>query len=268
MASSISSASTAARLQAHYPDLAGRVVLVTGASSGIGAATARLLGRQGARVVLAARRADACEQLLGDIRQAGGEGLVVAGDICLEADVQRMVAQAVATYGRLDGAFNNAGALGAGGPVESLSDADYQHTFDTNVRAAFHCLRHQVPALRAAGGGSLVFNASMAGTVGFAQAALYAASKHAVIGLVRSAALELGREGIRVNALCPGVVDTPMSDIGFGGLQGKRDFVATTPAGRWGEVEEIAAAAAFLLSQASSFVNGHPFLVDGGYTAT
>ena len=94
------------------------------------------------------------------------------------------------------------------------------------------------------------------------------ASKPAVIGLVRSAALELGREGIRVNALCPGVVDTPMSDIGFGGLQGKRDFVATTPAGRWGEVEEIAAAAAFLLSQASSFVNGHPFLVDGGYTAT
>lgn len=252
---------------ARYPDLAGRVLLITGASSGIGAATARLLGQQGARVVLAARRAELCEELLADIRQAGSEGLVVPGDVGIETDVQRMVAQAIAAYGRLDGAFNNAGTLGACGPVESLGDTDYQHTFDTNVRAAFNCLRHQVPALRAAGGGSLVFTASMAGTVGFAQAALYAASKHAVVGLVRSAALELGREGIRVNALCPGVVDTPMSDIGFGSLQGKRDFVATTPAGRWGEVEEIAAAAAFLLSQASSFVNGQPFLVDGGYTA-
>lgn len=237
-----------------FPDLQGRVILVTGASSGIGAATARLLGAQGVRLVLAARRLAHCETLLDTIRAAGGEGLALAADVTHEDDMRHVVATALARYGRLDGAFNNAGVLGQGGPVETLDDSVYQTVFDTNVRAAFHALRHQVPALRSSGGGSIVFTASMAGTVGFAQASVYAASKHAVIGLVRSAALELGREGIRVHALCPGVVDTPMSDLGFGGREAKRRFVQSTPAERWGTPEEIAPTAAFLLSGASSFV--------------
>ncbi len=254
-------------LSASYPDLAGRVFIVTGASSGIGAATARQLATQGAKVVLAARRHAACESVLQAIQATSGHGLVVATDICQEADVKHLVTTTLATFGRLDGAFNNAGSLGTGGPVDSVDDQAYQHVFDTNVRAAFHCLRHQVPALRAGGGGSLVFNASMAGVVGFAQVALYAASKHAVIGLVKSAALELAGDAIRVNAVCPGVVDTPMSDAGFGGADGRDAFVATTPAGRSGTVDEIANAVCFLLSQSSSFVNGHAMLVDGAYTA-
>lgn len=250
-----------------YPDLDGQVIIVTGASSGIGAETARLLAQQGARVVLAARREAACEALLAEIRSVGGDGLVVRTDITLEADVERLVASTLRTFGRLDGAFNNAGVLGTGGPVETLGDAAYQHVFDVNVRAAFHCLRHQLLALRAFGKGSLVFNASMAGTVGFAQAAIYAASKHAVIGMVRSAALEVGRLGLRVNAVCPGVVDTPMSDDGFGGTANKQTFVAATPAGRWAAPKEIAQAVCFLLSGASSFVNGSALMVDGAYTA-
>ncbi|MBS0429863.1 MAG: glucose 1-dehydrogenase [Proteobacteria bacterium] len=250
-----------------FADLKERVILVTGASSGIGAATARLLGAQGARVLLAARRVAACEALLDEIRSAGGEGLAMAADVARDEDMHGLVEAALTRWGRLDGAFNNAGVLGRGGPVAATADTDYDEVFDVNVRAAFHALRHQVPALRRGGGGALVFTASMAATVGFAQAAVYTASKHAVLGLVRSAALELGGEGIRVNALCPGVVDTAMSDVGFGSPAGRDAFVARTPAGRAGAPEEIAPAAAYLLSQASSFVNGQALLVDGGYTA-
>ncbi|KAF1042501.1 SDR family NAD(P)-dependent oxidoreductase [Xylophilus sp.] len=250
-----------------FPDLRGKVVLVTGASSGIGAAAARLLGAQGARVALCARRADALDAVLADVRAAGGEGIAVPGDAARDDAARALVAAALGRWGRIDGAFNNAGTLGRGGPVEAQGDADYDAVFDVNVRAAVHALRHQVPALRAGGGGSLVFTASMAGTVGFAQAALYSASKHAVVGLVRSAALELGREGIRVNALCPGVVATPMSDAGFGSPEGRNRYVAATPAGRAGTPAEIAAVAAFLLSGASDFVNGAQILADGGFTA-
>lgn len=252
---------------ARYPDLAGKVFIVTGASSGIGAATARLLAAQGARVALAARRADACAALLADIQTTGGEGMVVATDVAQDGDVARLVAATLDAFGRLDGAFNNAGALGAAGPVDQMGDDVYDAIFDVNVRGAFHCLRHQVPAIRASGGGALVFNASMAGVVGFANVAAYTASKHAVVGLTRSAALELAKDGIRVNAVCPGFVDTAMSDQLFATREDKLAYVADSPAGRWGTPDEIAAMTCFLLSDASSFVNGQPMLVDGAYTA-
>ncbi|WP_377007070.1 SDR family NAD(P)-dependent oxidoreductase [Azospirillum griseum] len=253
---------------ARYPDLAGKVFIITGASSGIGAATARQLAAQGARVALAARRADACAALLDDIRAAGGEGLVVPTDVAQDAEVARLVAATLDAFGRLDGAFNNAGALGTAGPADRMGDDVYDAIFDVNVRGAFHCLRHQVPAIRAsAGGGSIVFNASMAGVVGFANVAAYTASKHALVGLTRSAALELGADGIRVNAVCPGFVDTAMSDQLFATRDDKMAFVTDSPAGRWGSPDEIAAMTCFLLSDVSSFVNGQPMLVDGAYTA-
>lgn len=250
-----------------FPDLAGKVILITGASSGIGAATALALGRAGCRVVLAARRLAASEELAQLIVAAGGEAIAVRADVTVEGDIAAAVAAAIGRFGRLDGAFNNAGVLDALGPLHEQDNISFDVIVNTNVRALFWSLKHEIPALLAGGGGAIVNTASIAGEIGFAGAALYSASKHAVLGLTRSAALEYYGQGIRINAVSPGVIVTPMSDAGFGGSAGRDAFVEGTPGGRAGTPEEVVPAVLYLLSDAASFVSGHSLLIDGGYTA-
>lgn len=250
----------------HPADLASKVFLVTGASSGIGAATALALGQAGARVALAARRVDACADLVRQIEAAGGQALAIGTDVTREDDVARAVGTTLAHFGRLDGAFNNAGLLGRSAPLHEQSTEDFLAVMQTNVTAVFWCLKHQIAALRESGGGSIVNNASIVAHVAFPGTAAYTASKHAVLGLTRAAALDYGRQGIRVNAVSPGPVETPMAMTGFGGAAQLHASMAGTPAGRAAQPHEIAKPVLFLLSQDSSYVNGQALLVDGGYT--
>lgn len=254
-------------MQAFPGSLAGKSILVTGASSGIGAATALALGRAGARVGLAARRTAACEALAQAIEAAGGEALVLPTDVTREADVKAAVAAMVARFGRLDGAFNNAGALGRSAPLFEVTQEDLEAVFQANVHGVFWSMKHQIPALLASGGGAIVNNASIVAAIGVPQLSAYTASKHAVLGLTRAAALEYFQQGIRINAVCPGVIETPMSEAAFGDPATRQQAVQSFPAGRMGQPEEVAATVCFLLSDAASFVAGHGLMVDGAYTA-
>lgn len=245
-----------------------KVIIVTGASSGLGAATARQLGAEGAKVVLAARRRDQGEAVLRDIKDAGGEGLFVRADVNNTDDVKAMVAAAVKRYGGLDGAFNNAGITG---PVlEALADIDeaaWDETLATNLRAVFVCMKHQIPALLARGGGSIVNMASMyglkAGDIGNAP---YCASKFAVVGLSKTAAIDYADKGIRVNAICPGFIHSEMVDPYLESepeLMG-RGVLRHCAMNRVGEAVEIADAVTWLLSAQASFVSGTALQISGG----
>lgn len=249
-----------------HPNLAGKTYLVTGASSGIGAATALVLGRAGANVVLAARRLDACETLAAQIRTQGGQALALPVDVTLEPAVREAVDTAVNRFGRLDGAFNNAGMLGAAKPFHELTTEDVESVWRTNVLAVFWCMKYEIAALLASGGGAIVNNASIAALVAFPHIAPYNTSKHAVLGLTRTAALEYFRQGIRINAVCPGPIETPMAESAFGSADALRAATADMPAGRAGQPEEIAASVLFLLSNAASYISGQSIVVDGGFT--
>jgi NAD(P)-dependent dehydrogenase (short-subunit alcohol dehydrogenase family) len=246
--------------------LAGKVALVTGASSGIGRATALELARRGAKVVASARRAAELDSLVEAIRGEGLEATAVVADINDEASVEQLVATAVATYGRLDIAFNNAGTEGAFTPFVEQSNEVYDTIFNANVRGVFWSMKHEARAMLAQGGGVIVNNASMGGVIGFGNAALYIASKHAVLGLTKTASIEWFRQGLRVNAICPGIIDTPFQDRVWPTAEAKQAFAASTVAGRAGTPEEIARTVAFLASDDASFVSGHGLLADGGYT--
>jgi len=246
----------------------GKVCLVTGGGSGIGRATALKMAGEGATAVLIAGRREAeIEAAAAACESLGAQALAVRTDVTREEEVESLVATAVERYGRLDAAFNNAGFQEKRAPLETQGSAVYDTVFDTNVRAVFLCLRHQLPVMFARGAGRIVVNASVSGVrnpnPGFS---LYSASKAAVISLVRSAALEAAPRGVAINAIAPGrVVTDMMLNAGVGDMA---SVAAGLPLRRMGQAEEVAEAVVWLLSDASSYVVGHILAADGGFLAS
>jgi NAD(P)-dependent dehydrogenase (short-subunit alcohol dehydrogenase family) len=245
--------------------LNGKVALITGASSGIGHAAARLFAREGARVVVAARRQKELDALVHAIVQADGQAVALAGDVTDEGFAQALVALSAREFGGLDIAFNNAGTLGDLAPLPEISRAAWDHTLATNLTAAYLAAKHQVPAMVARGGGSIIFTSSFVGhTVGFPGMGAYAASKAGLVALAQVLAAEFGAKGVRANALLPGGTDTPMA-AGLLATPESRSFLESLFAlKRIASPDEIAKAALFLASDASSFVTGTALLADGG----
>jgi NAD(P)-dependent dehydrogenase (short-subunit alcohol dehydrogenase family) len=246
--------------------LSGKVAIVTGASSGIGRAAAIELARRGAKVIASARRRPELEMLVAEIKKEGFEATAVVADINVEQDVTDLVTTTISTYGRIDIAFNNAGTEGAFTPFVDQSNDAYDAIFNANVRGVFWSMKHEAKAMLASGGGTIINNASMGGVIGFGNAALYIASKHAVLGMTKTASIELFKQGVRVNAICPGVIDTPFQDRIWPSAEAKDAFAASSVPGRAGTSEEMAKVVAFLASDDASFVSGHGLLADGGYS--
>lgn len=248
----------------------GSVVVITGATSGIGRAAAVAWAKEGARLVLAGRREDRGEETLQLVREAGGEGLFLVTDVRHESEVRRLIETAVGRFGGIDCAFNNAGVEGRAGSIIEQDEANYQAIFDVNVKGCFGAMKHEILAMLQTGkGGAIVNNASVGGLVGLPGASLYSASKHAICGLTRSAALEFAARGIRISAVAPGGVATEMLDRVTGGTDSepRQKIERLHPLGRIARPEEIATAVLWLCSAEASFVTGQIWAIDGGFTA-
>jgi len=244
-----------------------KVAIVTGASSGIGRATAKLFAAEGAKLVVSGRRQDVLDALVAEIQQAGGHAVNVAGDVRDESHAKALVDCALEAYGRLDISFNNAGTIGGKKPMTELTLADWQETIDTNLTSCFLGAKHQVPVMQAQGSGSVIFTSSFVGyTAGFPDHADYAASKAGIIGFVQGLATEVGPQGVRVNALLPGGTDTPMNFANAPGAGPEvQEFINSLHAlKRMAAPEEIAQSALYLASDMSSFTTGAALLADGG----
>jgi NAD(P)-dependent dehydrogenase (short-subunit alcohol dehydrogenase family) len=243
----------------------GRVVIVTGGNSGIGRATAVALGREGAKVAVAARRASEGEETVRLVKEAGSDAIFVKTDVAIENDVRSLVEKTVETYGRLDYAVNNAGIGEKMTPLVEQTSEKFDQIMNTNVRGVWLAMKHEIPMMIKNGGGAIVNTSSGAGLVGFPHMPVYIASKHAVLGLTKSAALEYAKSGIRINAIAPGGVETDMLMQTVGNdPQFIETFKSMHPIGRFGDPKEIANTIVWLLSDKASFVLGHTLLVDGG----
>ena len=243
------------------------VVLVTGALSGIGRATAEAFAREGAKVVISGRNAETGEAVAAELSNLGGEIHFIRADVRNEDDLRALVDGAVARFGRLDIAINNAGTEGQFGPITDQTPESYAAMFDTNVLGVLLSMKHELRVLQAQGSGSIINISSVLGQAAYANAALYTASKHAVEGLTKAAALEGAPFGVRVNAVAPGPIDTPMLERFTGGEEGKAGLASTIPMARTGAPDEIAQAVVFLASDKASFITGHVVNVDGGKRA-
>lgn len=246
--------------------LSGKVALVTGGTSGIGKATAIALAQAGAKVVVAGRRQVEGEETIRQIQAMGGEGFYVPTDVSKEADVQILIEKIMTRYGRLDIAFNNAGVEQDSTPLAEQTEATYDLIMDINVKGVWLSLKHEIPALLKSGGGAIVNTSSVLGLVGGAMVPIYTASKHAVEGLTKSVALEYVKQGIRVNAVSPGPIQTEMLDRLFkANPEATEHFITGQPMGRIGKPSEVVNAVLWLCSDASSFVTGQSLTVDGGF---
>jgi NAD(P)-dependent dehydrogenase (short-subunit alcohol dehydrogenase family) len=245
----------------------GKVALVTGANSGIGRATALAFARGGAKVVVAARRKVESEETVGEIERTGGEALFARADVSSENDVRAMVESVVRAYGRLDYAFNNAGALGGPGPLADVPKAAWDNVIGVNLTGVWLCMKYEIPAMLAGRGGAIVNNASVAGLRGYPRDPIYAASKYGVVGLTLSAAVQYASQGIRINAVCPGWIQTPMTAALSDDTELAAAALAMHPIGRVARPEEVAESVIWLCSDAASFITGVALPVDGGRTA-
>ncbi len=249
-------------------DFSGQVALITGAASGIGAATAEAFAAAGASVVLADVQVEAGEALTKKLQQRDAKAIFVKADMSIESDVKGMVQTAVQTFGRLDIAYNNAGIEGTAADVVECSNEIWDRTLNINLRGVFWCMKYEIPEMLKVGGGAIVNCSSIAGVVGFNAMPAYVASKHGVIGLTKTTALDYANRGIRVNAVCPGVIQTPMIDrFTHGDKAAMGSLVAGEPMGRLGTADEIASAVLWLSSDNAGFVTGHSLVADGGWVA-
>jgi len=248
--------------------LNGRVALITGAASGIGRASALRFAREGAKIVIADLDEGGGRGTVAAVTAEGGAATFVGGDVSKEADARRIVDAAVAAYGRLDVLFNNAGIEGTiGATTAEATLADWQRIIDINLTGTFLVSHFAIPAMLKGGGGAIVNNASVAGLVGFPGMAAYCTSKGGVVQLTRAMALEYATQAIRVNCLCPGVIDTPMVERAAPSPEARTGFAAMEPVGRLGTADEVAALALYLASDDASFVTGAVIPVDGGLVA-
>ena len=249
-------------------ELDGKVALITGGTTGIGRDAAVLFAKEGAKVVLSGRREAEGKETLEMVRAAGGDGLFVQGDVSKAADVKDLVKKTVEKFGWLDVAFNNAGIEGKWAPITEQTEEDWDRTIDINLKGTWLCLKYEILQMQKQGrGGAIVNMSSVAGLMGNATAATYCASKHGVLGLTKSAALECALSGIRVNAVCPAVIETPMADRAFADPAVNKWVLGLHPMGRFGRPMEIAEAVLWMCSERASFMTGEMMVLDGGFLA-
>jgi NAD(P)-dependent dehydrogenase (short-subunit alcohol dehydrogenase family) len=246
---------------------AGKVAFVTGAANGIGRAAALAFAREGASVVVADVSERNNRETARMVEELGGHALAVNCDVTRNEDIQRALKATIEKFGRLDFAFNNAGIEYAIKPAADVTEQEWDRIIDIDLRGVFLCMKHEIPLMLKQGGGAIINTSSGAGVKGFKGGAAYVAAKHGVVGLTKAAALDYAASNIRINAVCPGIIDTSMMDRFSGGTpEGRRAVIAQEPVGRMGKPEEIGAAVVWLCSDAASFVVGHAMVVDGGQT--
>jgi len=246
-----------------------KVIIVTGAASGIGRAASLCFAEEGAKVVVADISVKGGEETVESIKDTGAEAMFVRCDVSNIVDVRAMVEGTVRAYGRLNCAFNNAGIEGVNAPVADYPDEIWDKAIGVNLIGVYHCMKYEIQAMLKSGGGSIVNNSSILGAVGFANASAYVAAKHGVLGLTKTAALEYATQGIRVNAVCPGFIETPMLERGGITTNPELRKLVTDlhPMKRMGKPEEIAESVIWLFSDAASFVTGTSLFIDGGYVS-
>jgi len=246
-------------------DFSGKVALVTGGSRGIGRATALLFAQSGAKVVIGDVD-PAGDETVEAIKRDGGEATFVQTDVSDEADVKNLIAAAVKTYGGLHCAFNNAGVLPPTVTLVEMDESTFEKTLAVDLKGVFLCMKHEIAHMLQSGGGAIVNNASIGGLIAEPGISAYIAAKHGVVGLSKAAAVEYANQGIRINALAPGLVNTAMTKAWFDDPNMSAYFIANTPIGRVSQPAEIAGTVLFLCSDLASFAVGHTFVIDGGYT--